>query len=270
MIKSDCSRSLRRTCGAFCVLLTVQTASPELAQAFPGDTLLPKGLRFSRDKVKEQPDSAATSSRSGSGTDALNAQGRSPSAMPIETGRDVSPQAVKSLQPYFNDIPNLRYVSGRLLRGGQPSDQGLAFLKDIGVRTIINLRTEPVLIAREKIAAERLGLKYVELPTYTVQEPDAKQFQTFLTVATNPADGPVYVHCYHGRDRTGTMIGAYRIAENGWTFDAAFQEMMACGFRPGFAPLTNGLHRFAQARGDKSPLPTSSFIMSDLAKRFHK
>ncbi len=268
MIKSDCSRSLRRTCGAFCVLLTVQTASPELAQAFPGDSLLPKGLRFSRDKGKEQPDSAATSSLSGSG--ASNAQGRSPSAMPIETGRDVSPQAVKSLQPYFNDIPNLRYVSGRLLRGGQPSDQGLAFLKDIGVRTIINLRTEPVLIAREKIAAERLGLKYVELPTYTVQEPDAKQFQTFLSVATNPADGPVYVHCYHGRDRTGTMVGAYRIAENGWTFDAAFQEMMACGFRPGFAPLTNGLHRFAQARGDKSPLPTSSFIMSDLAKRFHR
>lgn len=248
----------------------MQAAGLELAQAFPGDSLIPKGLRFSRDKGKEQPDSGAANSNASSGTEAPRAGIGSASSMPIEVPKDVSPQSVKSLQPYFNDIPNLRYVSGRLLRGGQPSDQGLAFLKDVGVRTIINLRTEPVLIAREKIAAERLGLKYVELPTYTVQEPDAKQFQTFLSVATNPANGPVYVHCYHGRDRTGTMIGAYRIAENGWTFDAAFQEMMACGFRPGFAPLTTGLHRFAQARGDKSPLPTSSFIMSDLAKRFHR
>jgi len=248
----------------------MQAAGLELALAFPGDSLLPKGLRFSRDKGKKQPDLGTANSNASSGTEASRAGNGSASSMPIEVAKDVSPQSVKSLQTYFNDIPNLRYVSGRLLRGGQPSDQGLAFLKDIGVRTIINLRTEPVLIAREKVAAERLGLKYVELPTYTVQEPDAKQFQTFLTIATDPASGPVYVHCFHGRDRTGTMIGAYRIAENGWTFEAAFQEMMACGFRPGFAPLTNGLHKFAQARGDKSPLPTSSFIMSDLAKRFHR
>jgi len=268
VIKSDVSRSPWRTFGAFAVVvLLLQATGLELAQAFPGDSLLPKSLRFSSDKSKARSVSKGTESNS------LSGEPSSGSGQPSgagEVAKDVNPEAVKSLQSYFNDLPNLRYVSGRLLRGGQPTDQGLAFLKDIGVKTIINLRTEPVLIAREKIAAERLGLKYVELPTYTVQEPDAKQFQTFLSVATNPANGPVYVHCYHGRDRTGTMIGAYRIAENGWTFDAAFQEMLACGFRPGFAPLTTGLHRFAQARGDKSPLPTSSFIMSDLAKRFHR
>lgn len=261
MIKSDSFLPLRRAVGALGVLILIQAGTGEFAQAFPGDSLLPKGLRFSRDKNRSQDGSNAASP---------NAAAQAPSVATEDVAKDVTPEAVQSLQPYASDIPNLKYVSGRLLRGGQPTEQGLAFLKDAGVKTIINLRTEPVLIERERAAAKRLGLNFIAMPTYTVQEPDAKQFHDFLSAVDNPANGPTYVHCFHGRDRTGTMIGAYRIAENGWTFDAAFQEMMACGFRPGFAPLTNGLHKFAQARGDKSPLPSGSFIMSDLAKRLHR
>jgi protein tyrosine/serine phosphatase len=34
----------------------------------------------------------------------------------------------------------------------------------------------------------------------------------------------VFIHCTHGRDRTGLIIGAYRLLVNGWTFDQMMEE----------------------------------------------
>ncbi|MDZ4833519.1 MAG: tyrosine-protein phosphatase [Candidatus Melainabacteria bacterium] len=174
---------------------------------------------------------------------------------------------LRSLASHPGDVPNLRMVSGRLLRGGQPTEAGLSLLKQSGVKTIINLRAEePKLIEQEKKSAERLGLKFISIPLYAFDQPNTKQFQQFLNgVADN---SPVYVHCLHGRDRTGTMIGAYRIMMENWTFDSAFKEMMACGFRPGLTPLTRGLHELAKSKGDKSPMPSASFVAADLKSRF--
>ena len=64
------------------------------------------------------------------------------------------------------------------------------------------------------------------------------------------------------------MTGAYRIMIENWTFDNAFKEMMACGYRPGFANMTRSLHDLAVAKGDKSALPSASFVAADLKSRF--
>lgn len=184
------------------------------------------------------------------------------------TSSELSVLALRSLAGNSNDLPNLRMVSGRLLRGGQPSDSGLQLLKQAGVKTVIDLRAEePKLVEHERKAAERLGMKFIAIPMYTFDTPDNKQFQQFLTAVANADNGPVYVHCLHGRDRTGTMIGAYRIMFENWTFDNAFKEMMVCGFRPGLANLTRGLHDLAVSKGDKSPLPSASFVAADLKSR---
>ena len=47
----------------------------------------------------------------------------------------------------------------------------------------------------------------------------------FLKVATDPARWPVFVHCQHGADRTGTMYAIYRIAIEGWSKEDAIGEM---------------------------------------------
>jgi len=191
-------------------------------------------------------------------------------ASPDTTGQ-LTAADLETMAKYPTDLPNLRMVSSRLLRGGQPSDHGVSVLKQYGVKTIVNLRTEPILVEKERRIAESLGIKFIHMPMFTVEEPNSKTFDKFLSIVTDPQQSPVFVHCFHGKDRTGTVIGAYRIAQEGWTFDAAFKEMMACGFRPAFAPLTQGLHKFAREHGDKSSsLPTGSFIMSDLVNRFHK
>ncbi len=168
------------------------------------------------------------------------------------------------------ELPNLRLVSGRILRGGQPSQAGLDLLKGAGVKTIINLRNETVEIERERQFVEALGLKFISIPMYPFEYSTLSQFQKFLNAVAVVESGPVYVHCQFGRDRTGTMIGAYRIMMENWTFDNAFKEMMACGYRPGLTQMTRGLHDLAVKRGDKSPLPSPSFVVSDLKSRFLK
>jgi protein tyrosine/serine phosphatase len=52
----------------------------------------------------------------------------------------------------------------------------------------------------------------------------------FLRIATDPKRTPVFVHCRHGSDRTGTMAAVYRIAVQGWTKEQAIAEMTQGGF----------------------------------------
>ena len=42
--------------------------------------------------------------------------------------------------------------------------------------------------------------------------------------------GPVLLHCWHGSDRTGATVAAYRIVFNNWTKAQAIDEMINGGY----------------------------------------
>jgi tyrosine-protein phosphatase SIW14 len=44
------------------------------------------------------------------------------------------------------------------------------------------------------------------------------------------APKPVLVHCWHGSDRTGSVVAAYRIVFQNWTPAAALDELRHGGF----------------------------------------
>jgi protein-tyrosine phosphatase len=54
----------------------------------------------------------------------------------------------------------------------------------------------------------------------------------FLAVALHPRYQPIYVHCIGGDDRTGALVGIYRIAVDGWPFDWVYDEMLDNRFHP--------------------------------------
>ncbi len=143
--------------------------------------------------------------------------------------------ASASLKQAAAMIPNLSVVSNNLLRGSQPSVQALSLLKSAGVKTIINLRNEDILVAQEAAAAKRVGLNYVNIPMAVFETPTRQQFQKFLN--TVEKDGPVFVHCQRGEDRTGTMVAVYRMAFENWDANRAYQEMTAMGFKNIFGVL---------------------------------
>jgi protein tyrosine phosphatase (PTP) superfamily phosphohydrolase (DUF442 family) len=137
-----------------------------------------------------------------------------------------------SASPVFvrmKGVPNLYRVSSGLFRSAQPTAEGMRNLKDLGVKTVINLcpGNDPTEIAA-------LGLVYEHIPM-RVWNPREKQLIRFLRILMDSKETPVLVHCQHGADRTGALCAAYRIAVEGWTKEEALQEMIDGGF--GFHPI---------------------------------
>lgn len=129
------------------------------------------------------------------------------------------------------NVPNMAVLDGTLMRGGQPREAGFAWLKAQGVDTILNLRRE----ARwEEKAAKRHGLRYYFLEMPVFDAPPLELVYEFLRIATNPENGTVFFHCYHGADRTGTLAAVYRVAVQGWSLEDALEEFYRHGFHAGY------------------------------------
>jgi protein tyrosine/serine phosphatase len=199
------------------------------------------------DSARQLPD--------GSGDDAIRVS---------QPGR-FDPQAIATLR---RTLPTISIVSPQLIRGGQPSAQALSLLKKAGVRTVIDLQTEPAIVKRESSAARRLGLKFVHIPVEYFTPPSEETINYFLTVVARPENQPVYLHCSMGQDRTGAFVGIYRIQHDGWNADQAYREMLRFGFRPAFVKLSNAVFDRAEKLGRPGQRPTAAFIVRDLRERF--
>lgn len=134
-------------------------------------------------------------------------------------------------------VPNAGKISDTLFRGAQPSPQGLAELKKLGVTTIVDLRGNRGPVAQERTQAEALGLRFVDIPMSGWAAPSTPQVAQFLKLLRDDPSQKIFVHCYYGADRTGVMIAAYRIAEQNWTADQAIAEMYSFGFHYHWHPV---------------------------------
>lgn len=137
---------------------------------------------------------------------------------------------------YMNDafqelhIRNLHRVNDWLYRGGQPDEVGLRELYNYGIRAVISFRWRDSVNQWEREACERIGLKFYSIPLNYMKVPRAHHIDTFFQILDDLGNRSVFVHCFHGSDRTGLMCGIYRITRDGWTVKEAYKEMKACGF----------------------------------------
>ena len=164
-------------------------------------------------------------------------------------------------------LPNLAVVTPVLVRGGQPTQEGLLLLKNSGVKTIVDLRNEEDIVNRESRAARQLGLGFENIPMDVFNEPSEATITRFLKIVNDPEKQPVYVHCLHGQDRTGTMVAIYRLQDQGWRAEQAYQEMLNHGFRAGLVRLSDAVFDWAQRLGRPGARPSASFILNDIRQR---
>ena len=126
------------------------------------------------------------------------------------------------------DLPNLHQVNDHVFRGGQPSDAGFQRLAGLGVKTIIDLRPDGDgtghLTQHEKGVAEADGMHYINVPLHEVFEPSADKMSKILNLLLAEGDGPVFVHCKRGADRTGAVIALYRVQHDNWDNKRAQKE----------------------------------------------
>lgn len=132
-------------------------------------------------------------------------------------------------QYFFNNyLPNYDAVEiDKLYRGGQPSDVGIGQLADRGIKTLIILRTDCDL---DKIIQRSKGnINPVHIP-FNPYRPNLDILKKFLKVMKDEENLPVYIHCFHGADRTGLFCAIYRIIIQGWDKESAIKEMKEYGF----------------------------------------
>ena len=113
---------------------------------------------------------------------------------------------------------------GRIYRSAQPSPLFLRWALDrYGIKTLINLRGDTP--GYESAFAARNGLRLYSFSFRAKREPSPEEVERFLKALRDPENHPVLVHCRQGVDRTGYMLGIYRVAVEGWGADRATREM---------------------------------------------
>ena len=130
-------------------------------------------------------------------------------------------------------IDNFGQVDANYYRGALPKGNDFTDLKAIGVKTLIDLTNGDGQSSEENLARQA-GLKFVRIPMDTHVVPTAQEMATFLKIVTDPTNQPVYVHCVGGRHRTGVMTAIYRMTQDHWTSEQAFQEMKKYKFGADF------------------------------------
>jgi tyrosine-protein phosphatase SIW14 len=127
--------------------------------------------------------------------------------------------------PIINStLENCYRVSAELYRCEQPDGKDVPTLQALGIRSILNLRR----YNSDSSSLERAGFKLL------VQRMEADDLTLDDLVAglrqVKEAPKPVLLHCWHGSDRTGSVIAAYRIVFQNWTPAAALDELRFGGY----------------------------------------
>lgn len=151
-----------------------------------------------------------------------------------------------SAQAESADLPNFHQTAPGIWRGAAPTEAGLRQLKAMGIKTVIDLRIAPKTVKKEGIYARSLGFNFINLPM-GAEAPTPKEVSTLLATLKQAPASPVYVHCQHGADRTGCMIGIYRVTQQGWSYSQAFTEMRKDGFNPRWVNLSQAVRQRAKS-----------------------
>ncbi len=94
-------------------------------------------------------------------------------------------------------LPNVVRVHSKVLSGGLPEgEEAFDELVELGVRTIISVDGAIPDVG----AAKKAGMAYVHLPHGYDGIPDERVNE--LAKAVRDLDGPIYIHCHHGKHRS--------------------------------------------------------------------
>jgi protein tyrosine phosphatase (PTP) superfamily phosphohydrolase (DUF442 family) len=155
---------------------------------------------------------------------------------------DTAPERPASWAVPITDQPglsNLFKVSDELYRGAQPDDVGFASLNQLGIRSVVNLRT----FHSDRSECKENGLNYFHISVQAWAGEDEEVVE-LLKVVADPENQPVFVHCMHGADRTGVMSAVYRIVIQGWSKEDAIKEMTEGGY--GFHSVWQNLINYVE------------------------
>lgn len=111
-----------------------------------------------------------------------------------------------------------------VFRSAQPDKDAFADIEKMGIRSVLNLRELHSDDDEAKGRPQKLYRVPMEAGSIT-----REQVVAALRILKD-CEKPVLVHCWHGSDRTGTVCAMYRIVFQGWSKEAAIDELRNGGY----------------------------------------
>jgi len=124
----------------------------------------------------------------------------------------------------------ISHVHNNIFRGPRPTN--LKQLASDGINSIINLESGFYEMFHEDKYETQFpcdfGIKEYNIPLSDFSSPDFDK--VFLAINIMTKGEPTYIHCLHGKDRTGFVCAVYRMLHQGWSYEKARKEMLDYGF----------------------------------------
>lgn len=135
---------------------------------------------------------------------------------------------------------NLYQVDELLYRSQQPETHNVEELRALGIRTVISFRA---LHSDDQIIQDP-EIMLVRIPIHTSYIRDKDVIAALNAIEQARQRGPVLIHCMHGADRTGLLSAMYRVVYQGWSKEAALDEMKNGGF--GFHSMWTNITQYLE------------------------
>lgn len=131
----------------------------------------------------------------------------------------MSAQAVQPVE-FIPGVENCYRINRDVYRSGQPDKTGFRLLQKLGIKTVLNLRE----YHRDHIKAAGTSLLLLNYPV-AAGAVTLEDLEAVLHMMRH-APKPILVHCWHGSDRTGIVVAAYRIVEQNVSVEDAEKEFI--------------------------------------------
>lgn len=134
--------------------------------------------------------------------------------------------------PDLAGIHNLQLVDGGVWSGSVPEgDEGFDALASLGIRTVIAVDAATPDLDR----LHARGMRSIHIPIqYAGMEDDAR---VALARAVRDAEGPVYIHCHHGKHRGPAAAAAALVALGRMTTAEGHAYLVRAGTSPKYPGL---------------------------------
>ena len=143
-------------------------------------------------------------------------------------------------------LPLFHRADENYFRGSQPLRGGIGTLSRLGIKTIVDLRSNYDYTDDLRAAAEIAGLSYERVQMSVWNPPTDEEANRFVSIVSDTTRGPFFVFCGDGLNRTGEMTAIYRIAHDNWSVEKALDEADELGFSPYYYTLRSYVWDYAR------------------------
>ena len=135
----------------------------------------------------------------------------------------------------------IRQVSQDLFCGPRPNAAMMHQLKALGIKTIVNLEDYHTYWGwfgwRMRTLADSANINVIRQPISPLFRVSQHRVDTIVALLRDSAQGPFYVHCLLGKERTNLVVALHRRINQSMPKRLVHRAMLDDGFRARLVPL---------------------------------